>query len=176
VKKDTILNIRKAGLEDAELVARLSAETFRETFAAQNTKEDMDKYLQEKFDTGIIVAELKDSKTIFYIAFMGNEAAGYSKLRSNKLPEGLKADKAIEVERIYVLKKFQGQKVGAALMQKDTDHAKENACDVIWLGVWEHNISSIEFYKRWGFEIFGSHIFRLGDDDQTDLLMKKHLK
>jgi diamine N-acetyltransferase len=176
VNRSGNINIRKATLADAELITRLSSETFHETFALLNTEEDMKKYLAEKFNLEAVSKELEDSKTMFYLAFSDEESAGYTKLRSNQHPASLKADKAMEVERLYVRKKFQKQKIGAALMQKGIEHAKENGCDVIWLGVWENNISSIEFYKRWGFETFGSHIFRLGTDDQTDLLMKKDLK
>jgi diamine N-acetyltransferase len=176
VKMSGPIYIRKATPEDAGLIARLSSETFHETFAFLNTEEDMKKYLAEKFNLEAISKELGDSKTTFYLAFMDEETAGYTKLRANQHPVSLKANKAMEVERLYVRKKFQKQKIGAALMQRGIDHAKERDCDVIWLGVWEHNLSSVEFYKRWGFEVFGSHIFTLGTDDQTDLLMKKDLK
>jgi ribosomal protein S18 acetylase RimI-like enzyme len=47
--------------------------------------------------------------------------------------------------------------------------------DNIWLGVWEHNHQAIKFYTTWGFEKFGDHLFLLGDDPQTDWLMKKEL-
>ena len=42
----------------------------------------------------------------------------------------------------------------------------------IWLGVWEYNKNAIEFYKHMGFKIFSKHSFLLGDDNQTDLLLK----
>jgi diamine N-acetyltransferase len=168
--------IRKAGEKDVELISRLSSETFYETFASQNTKEDMEKYLLEKFNTGVIESELKDELTAFFIAYFDDQAVGYTKLRQNKIPEGLESEKPLEIERIYVYKSYQNKKIGAALMQNNIDHALQNGFDTLWLGVWEHNLASVEFYKKWGFEIFGRHIFRLGNDDQNDLLMKKSLK
>jgi ribosomal protein S18 acetylase RimI-like enzyme len=61
-------------------------------------------------------------------------------------------------------------------MKTDLDYASEKGFDTIWLGVWEHNHNSIAFYEQWGFETFGKHVFRLGNDDQNDLLMKKKIK
>jgi ribosomal protein S18 acetylase RimI-like enzyme len=170
------VHIKKANEKDVELIARLSSETFYESFAAQNTKEDMEKYLEEKFNDHYIENELKDKFTVFFVAYFDDVAVGYTKLRENKAPEGLECKKPLEIERIYVYKAYQNKKVGAVLMQNNIDHAFRNGFDMIWLGVWEHNLPSIEFYKKWGFEIFGKHIFRLGDDDQNDLLMKKKLK
>ena len=170
------IHIRKANKSDTELIARLSSETFYESFASQNTKEDMEKYLLEKFSTSVIENELKDELTVFFIAFIDNIPVGYTKLRRNKAPEGLDSIKPLEIERIYVYRSYHNKKIGAALMQKDIEYALQNGFDVIWLGVWEHNLSSIEFYKKWGFEIFGKHVFRLGNDDQNDLLMKKKVK
>jgi ribosomal protein S18 acetylase RimI-like enzyme len=73
------------------------------------------------------------------------------------------------------LAEFHGQKAGAALMQHCLGLAMMAGYDVVWLGVWEHNYKALNFYRKWGFEVFGSHIFRLGDDEQTDVMMKKHL-
>jgi len=33
----------------------------------------------------------------------------------------------------------------------------------------------LAFYKKMGFEKVGSHSFFMGDDEQIDLLMEKHL-
>ena len=45
----------------------------------------------------------------------------------------------------------------------------------IWLGVWEENPRATRFYQKNGFVAFGKHIFKLGDDEQTDILMKRPL-
>ena len=46
-------------------------------------------------------------------------------------------------------------------------------CDVIWLGVWEHNPRAIAFYHKWGFKQVGTQTFHLGDDLQTDWVMAR---
>lgn len=81
----------------------------------------------------------------------------------------------MEIARIYALQSYIGKGVGSALMKKCIDQACELNKEIIWLGVWEKNQKAIHFYRKWGFEKFGTHIFILGDDPQTDWLMKKEL-
>jgi ribosomal protein S18 acetylase RimI-like enzyme len=65
--------------------------------------------------------------------------------------------------------------VAAALMQACLDQARKAEHDVVYLGVWEHNPRAIAFYRKWGFEKVGEHVFLLGDDEQTDWLMLRPL-
>ncbi len=167
--------ITKGVVNDAQALTDLSITTFRDTFGAQNKKADMDKYIADEMNLGKLTAELNDSNNIFFLARCNELIAGYAKLRVNKEPVELINYNALEIERIYVLQKCLGKKIGAALMQHCLNYAKAGQHDVVWLGVWEHNDRAVAFYKRFGFELFGSHEFRLGDDIQTDVLMMKKL-
>ena len=169
------MSINRATARDAEVLTELSVSTFRDSFAAQNEQENMDMYIAEAMSLEKLAAELNDTKNIFFIAWDGNTAAGYSKIRPGYESQELSNNNPLEIERIYVAEQYQGQKVGAALMAHCLDYAVQNNYDIVWLGVWEHNHKAIDFYTKWGFHIFSSHIFRLGHDDQTDILMKKHL-
>ncbi len=167
--------IRIAEPEDAAILTQLAVATFVETFAADNTKEDMDKYVLTEMNQGKIATELADSTNTFYLASFDGNPAGFAKVRATETPAELAGNLPLEIERLYVLQQYQSHKIGAALMTKCISHAIENRFNMVWLGVWEHNQKAINFYKRWGFEFFGSHIFRLGNDEQIDMLMKKVL-
>lgn len=171
----TNLHIKAADISSTEVLAEISASTFYETFSGQNSREDMDKYMGEKFSRSQITAELNDKKSNFFIALSKDKPVGYVKL-AVKQPVQLQHQRSMEIERIYVLKEFQDRKIGAALMQFSLAYATEHEFDLVWLGVWEHNPKAIHFYEQWGFEKFGTHIFVLGNDQQTDILMKKDLQ
>jgi diamine N-acetyltransferase len=156
---------------DINQLCKIGKTTFVETYGEQNTPENLQNYLQEKFNKEQISDEIQTPNTIFLLVELGNEAIGYAKMRVNL--EENSDEKALEIERIYISKQYHGQKYGAMLMQKCIDVAIENKYESIWLGVWEHNPKAINFYQKWGFEVFGEHIFQLGDDAQTDFLMKK---
>ena len=169
------LTVRYATNKDAMLIADISRQTFYETFAADNSKEDMDKFLSEQFTKGKLMMEVDSSENIFLLAYSGDVVAGYAKLREAKQPEKLKNAKTMEIARIYAMPNMIGKGVGNLLMKTSISIAKEKGKEVIWLGVWEKNIRAIDFYKKWGFEKFDVKDFLLGDDVQCDLLMKKEL-
>ena len=58
------------------------------------------------------------------------------------------------------------------LLQKAVEKTQELQATYVWLGVWEHNKKAIGFYQKHGFVAFDQHIFKLGNDEQTDILMK----
>jgi ribosomal protein S18 acetylase RimI-like enzyme len=167
--------IRIANADDAAIIADLSQRTFIDSFAHHNTKENMDKFMNEQFSTQQLMAEVADLNNIFLIAYFDDEPVGYVRMRESENPEELANIDAIEIARIYAEQKTIGKGIGKALMLKCISIAREKNKKIIWLGVWEHNSLAISFYKKFGFEQFSSHIFMLGDDVQTDLLMKKSL-
>jgi GNAT superfamily N-acetyltransferase len=111
----------------------------------------------------------------FFLAYVGDEPAGFVSLRTTEPPAGLQNAKAIELVQIYSEKKMIGQGIGHALMEAALEYARQQGYDWIWLGVWEHNHRAKAFYQKWGFEHCGEHVFIVGLDAQTDWWMKKKL-
>jgi diamine N-acetyltransferase len=165
--------IRRATTADAENIALLSRQTFYDTFAEFNSIEDMDKFMNESFSIQALMDEVSAAENIFFAAFMEDEMIGYAKLAESKNPPELGDINAIEIGRIYAAKKTIGMGVGKALMEKCIELAAARNKQLIWLGVWEHNQRAKSFYSKFGFEKFGEHDFILGNDVQTDWLMKR---
>lgn len=117
---------------------------------------------------------MKNTYSKFYIVEdkEKEEVAEYMKINFDKAQTESGHDNTLEVQRIYVLEEYKGKKIGKSLIQKAIQTSKDNNLDYVWLGVWEHNINAIRFYEKQGFEKFDTHIFKLGDDEQTDNLMK----
>ena len=170
-----MITIRIATVNDAELIADISRRTFLDTFASQNTKENVDKFMKETFSKEVLMKEVGTAGNIFLLAYDGKEPVGYVRMLENNNPPDLGSIDAIEIARIYVTINSIGKGVGKALMQKCIEIATEKNVTAVWLGVWEENHRAIDFYTQWGFEKFSTHIFILGDDPQTDWLMKKTL-
>ena len=171
----TNIEIVKANLNDLENLQIISKITFFETFSAVNKAEDMAKYLNENLSLDKLNIELSDSNSVFYVAISKNKTIGYLKLNFGAAQTELKNEQSLEIERIYVLKEFQGKNIGQLLYDKAIQIAKEKNVNYVWLGVWEENLRAINFYKKNGFVAFDKHIFKLGDDEQTDIMMKLEL-
>jgi ribosomal protein S18 acetylase RimI-like enzyme len=169
------IRIRPCTADDVDTIIRLGIQTFIETFGDVNTKENMDSYLQSTFTPERIKEEFREAGSIFFLAEDNGTPVGFAKVRASKKPLELVEFSALEIERLYAVKRCIGRGIGKLLMQTCLDYAKRNGFEVVWLGVWEHNIRALEFYAKWGFEKFSAHTFMLGDDAQTDLLMKRKL-
>lgn len=167
--------IKKAENKEASLIADMSRQTFYDSFVADNTKEDMEKFMNEQFSRESLIKEVETGDGIFFIAYEGEEALGYVRLRDGEYYPEFSNNSSIEIVRIYAVKAAIGKGVGSALMKKCIDTANELNREIIWLGVWERNQRAIDFYTKWGFRKFGEHDFVLGNDVQTDWLMKKTL-
>ena len=163
-------------LKDLDQLQEISRQTFSETFSESNTEENLKKYLEEGFSIEKLTAELNDKNSEFYFAELDHTVIGYLKLNLGQSQTELKADNALEIERIYVLQEFHGKKVGQLLYEKAMQIAKQKNADFVWLGVWEENPRAINFYQKNGFIAFDKHIFKLGNDEQTDIMMKLQLK
>ncbi len=136
----------------------------------------MKKYLDEDFSLEKLTAEINNKNSEFYFAKLDNNVIGYLKINFGSSQTELKDDKALEIERIYVLKEFHGKNIGQLLYNKAMQISRQKKADYIWLGVWEENPRAINFYKKNGFMEFDRHIFKLGNDEQTDIMMKLKLR
>lgn len=169
--------IRQATLEDAKALTDLAYTTFWDAFAhhPKNAPDDLNHYMRQAFTLEQTTKELGDEKSVFLIAELDGEAAGYAKLITDTTEEGITAERPIELNRLYAHQQFLGKGIGQALMDACFERAKTDGRDVMWLGVWEFNPRAQRFYEKNGFRVVGSHVFQLGEDPQTDLLMQKNL-
>jgi ribosomal protein S18 acetylase RimI-like enzyme len=167
--------IRKINSADLDELQAISKQTFFETFADHNTADDMQKYLENNLGADKLKSELSDPNSEFYFAILHSKIIGYLKINFGQAQTELKGKSALEIERIYVLKDFHGKNVGQILYDKAIDIAKQTNADFVWLGVWEKNSRAINFYKKNGFVEFDKHIFKLGNDEQTDIMMRLNL-
>lgn len=171
----TEIEITKVTLNDIDQLQKIGKQTFYETFATGNTEENMTKYLDEGFSAEKLTTELNDNNAEFYFATLDDNVIGYLKLNFGQSQTELQDDKGLEIERIYVLKEFHGKSVGQLLYNQSIKIARQKNMDYVWLGVWEENPRAIHFYKKNGFVEFDKHIFKLGNDEQTDIMMKLKL-
>ena len=170
------LTIIQADVSHALLLTSLSLQSFREAFEKDNNPEDFKTYVDEAFSEEQLNKDIKEPGSIFYLAYYNGEAVGYARLRnSTEINDKFPGKKLIELHRLYTLGKYIGRGIGKALMNHCLSEAKQKGFEVIWLGVWEHNDHAQGFYKSFGFEKFSSHVFMVGNDPQTDYLLKKNL-
>lgn len=170
------ITVRRATFDDANLLTELGRQTFCETFAADNTAEDIAAYVAANFSAARQTAELSDHASTFLIAEVEELAAGYARLKNGQPPVDIEGTDPIELVRLYVLKEWLGRGVGEALMRACLDEARSAGYKTVWLGVWERNTRAQAFYRKWHFRDVGEHVFQLGSDAQRDILMERSVE
>lgn len=158
--------------KDVELLAKLSITTFRNAFEKDNNPDDFEDYIKKAFSIDTLRKEIQNPKSTFYFIYLEETIVGYLKVNADDAQSDIHDKNAIELERIYILNEFQGNKLGGWSLQKVLQLAKESDKKYVWLGVWEHNERAIIFYERFGFKKFGKHPYYIGSDKQTDWLLR----
>jgi diamine N-acetyltransferase len=170
-----LTSIRRAQPEDAAALAAFAARTFRETFDADNTPENMALYLKANYGPERQATEIRDGAVITLLAEDGRRLAGYAQLREGPAPDCVPGAAPIEIRRFYVDRAWQGRGVAQSLMMASLESAVERGGRTVWLAVWERNLRAQAFYRKCGFEERGAQDFLLGRDRQTDRVMVRAL-
>ena len=168
--------IRKVEMPDVEVLAKIAKQTFRETFAHDNTEEQLQEYFEEAYSLRVLSTELENRESETYFIMHEEEIAGFLKVNWGNAQTERELENAFEIQRLYVLQTYQGFGLGKQLFEFALEHAEKNGFSWAWLGVWEHNTKAQVFYYRYGFEKFSQHRFMVGQKVDTDWLLKKKLR
>ena len=171
----TTTQIRHASAADAATLAALAERTFRDTFTEVNTPENMAAHAAASYGIDKQREEIESDRIRTLLVELDGVVAGYAQLRNGHRPDCVSAENAIELWRFYIDRSGIGRGLAQRLMQAVVVEAAEWNGRALWLGVWEHNPRAIAFYRKCGFIEVGAHMFRLGDDAQTDLIMQREL-
>jgi diamine N-acetyltransferase len=171
------INIRRVTIDDVSALSSIARQTFYDTFTGTCTDADMQSFLDQYYNEAQLSKELNDKET--YCFFAETDAMPVAYLHFKEDYENfplIKKWKALELKRIYVRKEFHGKGIAQKLMDLILDFAAEKKYEVVWLGVWEHNVRAQQFYKKYGFVNSGyTHDFPIGSTPQTDIWLWKFL-
>jgi GNAT superfamily N-acetyltransferase len=160
---------------EVSVLTAMARQTFADAFEALNTPEDFEMYLAAHLNEKVLLTELENASSEFWWVCQEDHPVAYFKLNHAPAQSDVNDPKSIELERIYTIAEWQGHGIGSQIIQHIEYIARKEGKEFIWLGVWEKNQRAIAFYERHGFRSFGSHVFILGTDEQTDILLRKDL-
>src|SRR5262245_32554765 len=170
------LSIRVATISDAEMMTEFAWRTFHDAFAPMNSPENMEAYMSQNFTLQKFSAQLADPRSTFLIAEIEATPVAFAKLYDGEIPDCVVGFALVEIERFYVDRQFHGKGVAQTLMQAWLDRLRQSGHGSVYLGVWDNNHRAIAFYRKYGFDVVGSHAFQMGDEAQNDLWMERRLQ
>lgn len=145
------LHIRRATLEDAELLGRLNAAV------QQVHHEARPDFYKPPAVTPELIADfrkrLSDGQTYIFIGEVGGQPIGCIVTQIIERPDNpySYAHRALLIDQISVNPEQRSRGYGEALMQQAFDLAKSLRIATVLLGVWAFNQRAIAFYERLGF-------------------------
>lgn len=170
------LEIRKATKKDNAIIHTIAVTTFLETYSSVNSQENILNYLSKNYSLEQLTREINNPLSEFYLAVLNHQIIGFLKINFGEAQTEIKDNESVEIERIYVLSEFHGKKIGQLLFDKALEIARKHRSTYLWLGVWEKNPKAIRFYQKNNLTEFDKHIFKLGNDEQIDIMMKIELQ
>jgi ribosomal protein S18 acetylase RimI-like enzyme len=170
-----MIKIRNAKIEEVAAVRELAIEVYNDTFAEFNTQENLDAFFKDAYNLETFKTEFSELGSALYVALDELKIIGFLRMRKNHEVDKHLGKNHVELHRLYIHRDYHGGTVSKMFMEEALAFAKKGKFEWIWLGVWEKNFRAQKFYSKWGFERFGEHIFQMGDDPQTDWLLKKKL-
>jgi diamine N-acetyltransferase len=165
--------IRQAGVDDVDLLCRLGAATFRETYRAISDPREVDDYADEHFARDKVLAWFRKPCARTLIACLRGEPVGYAHVRSAKVPACVADRKAVELSRLYLLASAQGTGLGGALLDAAIDEIAALGGATVWLGAYDRNVKALAFYARRGFVRAGTHEFEFGGQIHHDPVLTR---
>ena len=167
-----MIEFKKATPDQIDVLQTISLETFRHSFYHLNTPENYELYVSKALTKDTLALELVQPTSEFYFGYSGHSIVCYFKINHKVNSHDEYDPTSIELQRIYVLPTYLAQGIGVQMIEFIKNYSRQAGYQSLWLGVWEHNLRAVQFYKRQGFIQVGVHQFMLGQEEQTDLLME----
>lgn len=159
---------------DEEKLALVGAASFLEAFAGFLEGEDILVHCRNQHSAAKYAAMLADAETRACVAEMKGAPVGYAVMCPPDIPVAIAPDD-IELKRIYLLHRFQGSGIGAALMEWSVATARSRGKRRLLLGVNAENDQAVNFYLRQGFEHAGARKFQVGSMICDDFILVRRL-
>jgi len=165
--------IRQATVDDVDLLCRLGAATFRETYSAISDPREVDEYADANFTREKVLAWFRKPCARTLVATRDDVPAGYAHVRSARVPACVADRKAVELSRLYLLPSAQGTGLGGALLDAAIAEAAALGGATVWLGAYDRNVRALRFYARRGFVRIGTHEFEFGGRIHHDSVLTR---
>ena len=157
------IEIYQLGIDDVVTLRAVAIEAYTDHYAA-TWLDNGAWYIQNYFNLEVLTRELQEQNALFYGVRYAGELVGFLKLKLHQPLPGSELN-AMELERIYFLKKVTGKGIGTYVLQFVESIALEHNKQCIWLKVMDTNPKAIRFYKKGNFHIVGTH--------RVDFIQKK---
>ena len=184
--------LRRATPEDAEALSALASTCFTQTFGQLYSSEDLDRFIHEAYSPEVLRDELADPQHPTWLLFLEENEAdatapgsndahtasegkliGYVTVCPAHLPHPDVKPTDGEVQRLYLLREYQGGGRGSMMLRHAIDYLLADGPRPLWIGVFSENSGAQRLYGRHGFKLVGEYKFMVGDHADHEFIMRR---
>ena len=170
--------VRRAGVEDAAMLALVGAATFLDGFAGVLPGDAMVAHAARHHVAEVYARYLERAAVAAWLAVTANGGApvGYAMLTPPELPEETMREGDLELKRIYALSRFHGTGIAQEMMETAVAEARTRGARRVTLGVYAGNARAVRFYERNRFRQIGTRQFTVGSLVCDDFVMGRAIQ
>lgn len=171
------MELKTCTIQDLKELINITQTTYREHYQYL-WKDKGEQYIQANYTATALTEELTDKNVGVYFIMEVNEIYGFLKLQFDASFENHSDKDALELARIYLLKKAIGKGLGKAVMQAVDEIAINLDKKVIWLKTMDSS-EAATFYQNDEYEVCGEttlNIAGIYSELQGQLIMKKNIR
>lgn len=152
-----MLDIRKATVQDSELIHTMAWKVFPRTYEGILSEEQTEYMMHWMYDVGNVRCQMEREGHVYFIAYDGETPVGYVSVG----PDG---EDKVHLEKIYVLPEYQKTHAGGALFRHAVAYVREAfpAAVAMELNV-NRNNPALGFYRHMGMRIDRQGDFDIGN-------------
>ena len=176
------LCIRAAEPGDAEQLADLGAKLFRQAYGVTHPEPTLSEYVASSFAIARVAQTLDDPGSTILVVSTNSSLIGYAELHEGPptasttvLARQLPGAAPMEIVRFYVDQRWHGHGVAHDLMRASEERARVRSCDALWLQAWTRADRALRFYRKAGFDVYGTAVFNFGARADSDLILARGL-
>ena len=184
--------LRRATPEDAEALSVLASTCYIQTFGQLYSSADLDRFIHEAYSPEVLRVELADPARPTWLFFLEKSEAdatvpgstdartasegkliGYVTVCPAHLPPPDVKPTDGEVQRLYLLREYQGGGRGSMMLRHAIDYLLADGPRPLWIGVFSENLGAQRLYGRHGFKLVGEYKFMVGDHADREFIMRR---
>jgi GNAT superfamily N-acetyltransferase len=167
--------LRVADATDALCIGVLATQVFLDTYAPDGIRPKLAHEVLDHFSTAAIAALLRDPATTIVVAETSGHMVGFVQLTRGATHALLRSGSAVELDRLYVLARFNGQGTGTLLLRHAEMLAAGHGASTLWLTAWVGNHHALAFYARRGYHDVGATMYRFQDEQFENRVLARAL-